>query len=120
MYVRITIHLTGRGLKDPALRSASQSQHMVCTKYRGLSGLDRVCLIVNRRSRTSQIIDFIYLCPVRLAHIMTDNLEIVLAQQMPHILFASCIKVIEADNVIALFYQALTQMGTNKTCSTSN
>jgi hypothetical protein len=51
---------------------------------------------------------------------MTDNLEIVLAQQMPHILFASCIKVIEADNVIALFYQALTQMGTNKTCSTSN
>jgi hypothetical protein len=120
MHIRITIHLTGRSLKDLTLRSASQSQHVVSTKYRGLSGLDRVCLIVNRRSRTSQVIDLIYLCPIRLTHIMTDNLEIVFAQQMPYILLASRIEVIKTDNVVTFFYQAFTQMGTNKACSASN
>ena len=51
---------------------------------------------------------------------MTDNLEIVFAQQMPYILLASRIEVIKTDNVVTFFYQAFTQMGTNKACSATN
>jgi hypothetical protein len=104
VYVRIAIDLTGRRLKDLTLRSAGETQHVIGSKHRGLGSLDRVCLIIDRRSRTSQIVDLIYLSPIWLAHIMTYNLKIGFTQQMPHVLFTACVEVVETDHVITIFY----------------
>ena len=50
---------------------------------------------------------------------MAHNLEIVFTKQMPHVLFTTCIKVIQADHIITFLYQALTKMRADKASSTS-
>ena len=74
MYGRITIDLTRGSLQYLALSSAGQSQHVVCSDDISLSGLYWVMLIMNRRSWTRQIVDFIHFCPIGLAHVMTRQI----------------------------------------------
>ena len=108
MYIRITIHLTGRSLKNLTLRSASQSQHVVSTKYRSLSRLYRVCLIIYRWGRTCQIIDLVHLSPIWIDHIVAHHFEIRLTDQVPHVLLRAAVEVVETDYVVPLIHQSFT------------
>ncbi len=61
-------------------------------------------LIVYRRCRTSQIIDFIHFSPIWLTNIMANYLKIRTTYQMPYIFLASCIEIIKTDNIITFIY----------------
>jgi len=72
----------------------------------------------NKQERQGKIIYFINLSPIRLADIMADNLKIRLTNKMPNVFFATCIKIIQTDNIIAFIDQSLTKMRANKTGAT--
>lgn len=55
----VSVNLTGRRLKDFAVETCGEAQHVDRPMYRRLSGLNRIVLVIFGRRRTGQIVDFI-------------------------------------------------------------
>jgi len=73
MDFRVTVHFRGGGLKNLRLNPFGQPQHVNGPMYRGLGGLDRVKLVMNRRGGTGKIVNFINLYVERKSNIMTTG-----------------------------------------------
>ena len=61
MNLRIAVNLAGRGLENPGPDPLGQAEHIDRAVDRGLGGLHRVVLVVDRRGGTGEIVDFIHL-----------------------------------------------------------
>ena len=72
----VTINLTRRGLKNLGSDPLCKTEHIDRTMYAGLSGLNRIKLIVNGRRRASKIINLIGLNIERKGHVMSHQLKI--------------------------------------------
>ncbi len=75
MHHWIAIDLGRRRLQDPRTHALGKTEHVDSTHDRRLDGLHGVVLIVNRRRRTSKVVDLVHLEEYRLSHVMTQQLE---------------------------------------------
>ena len=55
---------------------------------------------MDRRGRTCQVIDFVYLCVIGESNVVTDKFEIWAAKQMDDVFFPACKIVIQTDNIM--------------------
>jgi hypothetical protein len=65
-------------------------------------------LVMSWACRARQIVDLVHLYIKRLSHIMPDKFKVVIIHQMPDVIFTSCKKVVNADNVVALIKKFFT------------
>ena len=71
--LRIAVDLTRAGEQQPRSHPPRQAQHVVRAEKAGFGGLDRVELVVNRRSRASEMPDPIHLELDRFCDVVTDE-----------------------------------------------
>ena len=103
---RIAIHFTGRSLENLCFGSFSHPQHIHSSVNGGFHCLDGIILIMGRRCRTSQVIDLIDLGVIRRSYIMTNQLKVVILQQVTNIILTAGKIIIQANHIIALSHQA--------------
>jgi hypothetical protein len=82
-----------------------------------LRGLHRIKLVVNGRSRTGQIENFIDFDVERETNVMAHQLEARIRQQMMHVASRPGVEIIDAQNLIAAFQQAIAKVRSNKSRS---
>src|SRR5215831_2232768 len=85
----IAVDLAGRRLKNLCLESLAESQHVDRAVHAGLGCLHRIDLIVNRRSRTSKIVDLVDLHIERKGYVVAQKLEMRIAQKVRDIVLGS-------------------------------
>ena len=76
----ITVYFRCRGLKNSGPKSFGQAQHIDRAVDIDLGGLHRIILIVNRRSRTGQVINFVHFQIKGKGNIMSNQLEVGILQ----------------------------------------
>ena len=79
-----------------------------------LSCLDRIRLVVDRRSRTSQIVDLIDFDIERNADIVADQFKKRMVKERNDIFLRSCEKVIYAEDITPFGKKPFAEMGTEK------
>src|SRR5262249_38302445 len=79
--------------------------------------LHRIKLVVNGRSRTGQIENFIGLDVERETNVMAHQLEASIRQQMMHVASGPGVEIINAQNFVAAFQQAIAKVRSNKSGS---
>lgn len=96
MYVGIAVHFACRGLENLTPEPLGKAKQIDRPKHACLRGLDRVGLIMERRSRASEIEDLINLDVERMANVVAQALKMGMVDQMAHILAVAGIKIIDA------------------------
>ena len=112
--VGVAVNLAGRGLEHLRAEPLGQPEHVDRAVDAGFDRLDRVALVMNRRGGTRQIIDFIDLKVERKGHIVADQFEFRVVQQMADVPLAAGVEIIDADHVVAFFEQPFAEMGAEK------
>ena len=79
---RVAIYLAGRGLEDARAAAPGEIEHVDRAVHGGLHGLHGVVLVVHRARRAGEVEDAVHLQAQRLRHVVADELEIGLVQQM--------------------------------------
>jgi hypothetical protein len=65
-------------------------------------------------SWTSQMVNLINFQTNWFSDVMADHFKVRMIQPLEYVAFATCVKVIQANNFVSLTYQSINQMGTNK------
>jgi hypothetical protein len=105
---RITVYLRGRSLKDFGLYPLGESQHIDGTMDIYLGGLHRIVLVMDRRRRTGQIVNFIHFNIYRKRNIVPGKFKIGITKELNNVLFASGVEIIYAQDVATFFEKSLT------------
>ena len=82
MHLRIAVDFRGRGLQDFGAQPLRQSQHVDGAVDAGLGGLHRVVLVVDRGGGTGEIEDLVDFDIERKGHVVANQLEIVVVEQV--------------------------------------
>lgn len=106
----IAIHLARRGLKDARAAAPRKVQHVDGPVNGRLHGLHGIVLVMHRACRAGEVENPVHLEAQRLRHIVADELEIRLAQQMADIRLGAREQIVEADDVGAVGHQALAKV----------
>jgi hypothetical protein len=69
--------------------------------------VQRVELIVDRGGRASEIVDFVNLDIVGKTHVVADQFEAQLREQMAHVVARACVEIVNAEDFMASLKQAL-------------
>ena len=80
----------------------------------GLGRLHRIVLVVDRRGRTSQIVNLIGLDIERKGHIVADQIEAMVVDDAIDVAAGAGEKVIDTDDIGAVLEQALAQVRAEK------
>jgi hypothetical protein len=107
----IPVDLRSRGLKDLGLDSLRQPQHVDGPVNVHLGRLNRVVLIVNGRSRTRQVVDLIDLHIKREGNVVAKEFKIRIPQQMGDISFGARVEIVDAEDIVSILEETLTEMG---------
>jgi hypothetical protein len=75
---------------------------------------------MNRRGWTCQVIDLIHFSEERLNYIVANEFEIWITNEMPNVVFTPRKQIIQAQDVVPLIQQVITEMASNEPCSTCN
>ena len=75
MNLRVAINFRSRGLKNPSVHALGQPQHVDGAHHVGLDRLDGIVLVMNRRSRTGEIINLIDFQQDRFDHIVAHQIK---------------------------------------------
>jgi hypothetical protein len=92
----ITVDLAGGRLQDLRLKPLGQPQHVDRAVDGRLRRLHGIALVVDGRCRTREIVDFIDLDVERKGHIVPDQLEALVPDQILDIAPCACEKIIHA------------------------
>src|SRR5204863_8396505 len=95
MYVRIAVNLGSRRLENPRVDPLGETKHIHGTHHIGLDGLHGIVLVVNRRSRTGEIVDLIDLQKDRLNNIGPNQLEQPNNEQMLYVFGSTREEIVE-------------------------
>src|ERR1700747_439956 len=86
------------------------------------SSFDRNSSIVDRRSRTSEIIDTINtsieMFQIKIADIHTPKMEFLVCKEFLDVIEITCTKIIYYNNLVPFFHQFFYHVGTEKSCPT--
>ncbi|GCC46270.1 hypothetical protein chiPu_0030377 [Chiloscyllium punctatum] len=110
MDFRIAIDLRGRRLEDLCLHALGKTKHVDGAVNAGLGGLHRIELVMNRRSRTRQIVDLVHLDIERERDVVAHDLEPGIADQMRNVGPAAGEVIVDAEHIVALLDEPLAQM----------
>ena len=86
----------------------------------GFHGLHGVVLVVHRARGTGEVEDTVNLQAQRFRYIVTNELEIRLAQEMGDICLGAGEQVVEADDIRAVSHQAFAEMRADKSRSSGD
>ena len=96
------------------------AQHVDRADYRRLGGFDRVVLVVDRRCRAGEVVNLLDFGHIGVDDVVADDFEVGVFQQMADVALVSREVVVDADDVVALFKQAFTQVGTDESGTTGD
>ncbi len=82
MNVRIAVDLAGRGLKNLGFDALGETQHVDRAMHTGLQSLHWIELVVDRRCRARQIVNFVDLNIERQRDVAPHHFEARIGQQM--------------------------------------
>jgi len=108
---RVAIDLAGGGLKDLGPDPLGKTQHVDSAHDAGLDGLDRVVLIMNRGRGTGQVIYLIHLEKYGMDQVVTYEFKVGQADEMADIVLGSREEIIQAQHVLPVPGQAITEVG---------
>ena len=99
---RIAIDLAGRGLQDPAFQPLGEAEHVDRAVHRCLHRLDRVVLVMDRRSRTGEVVDLVDLDIEREADVVPQELEARVHVHMVEVALGRRKQIVDADHLMAV------------------
>ena len=67
-------------------------------------------LVMDRASRTSQIVNLIHFHVERKGYVVAHKLKIGLVKQMGHVVACACVKVINTEHVIPTLHQTVAKV----------
>ena len=114
MDLRITIDLRGGCLEYPCAGALREAQHIDRAVDRGLGGLYGVVLVMDRARRAREVIDLVHLEVQGKRHVVTDELKPVVIKQVADVVLGASEEVVDADDLVALTQQPVTQVGAQK------
>src|SRR4029079_8945618 len=114
MHRRITIDLRCRSLQDFGTHAFGKAKHVNGAVYRRLRRLHRLILVMNRRCGTCEIVDLIDLEIDRECHVVTDEFEALLANEVLYVAARAGEKIVDADDFRAPRQQMVAQMRTEE------
>src|SRR5258708_10434217 len=117
MLLRVAVNFAGRGEQDSRVHALGESEHVDRAHHGGLDGLHRIVLVVHRRSGARETEDAIDFQQYRLDHIMADEFEVAVAEQVHDVGALAAEKIVEADNFLPVVEQALAKMRAEKSCA---
>jgi len=101
-------------LKDSGIHALGQAEAIYRAHDRGLGRLDRIVLVVHRRSRAREIVDLIDFQFEGIHDIMSHQLEIRIFEQVRDIAFTPGKEVVHTDHFVALEEESFRKMGAEK------
>ena len=110
MNVWITVDLRGGSLKDTSLNPLGETKAVNGSDHGGLHRLDRIILVVRRRSRAGKVIDTVYLELEWIDHIMAYEFKAGIPDKMLDIGLAPGKEIVEADDFMPLLDEAVAEM----------
>ena len=113
----ITVDLAGRRLEDFAFEALCETQDVDRTMDRGLGGLHRIVLVMNRGCRAGEIVNLICLNIERKRYIVADEFKVAVVEQMLNVPLRSREEIVEAEDLRPLRQQSLAEMRTQESCS---
>ena len=119
MHSRVAIDLRCRSLEDFHFQAFGEAQHVDRADHAGLGRLHRIELIMDRRCGAGEIVDLIHFDKQRMRHIVPQEFEIPVVEQMMNIATLAGEKIIDAENFVAALENSVAKMGAQKTRSTS-
>ncbi|KAM0954390.1 hypothetical protein DsansV1_C01g0010531 [Dioscorea sansibarensis] len=120
MLERITIDFAGACEKETGAHTLSESEHVQSSNHVRYDRLDGIELVMNRRSRASEVIDLIDLEKQWLDNVMADQLEVRVSEVMHNVLLPPREEVINNDDAITSRHQPIHEMATHKPRPTGN
>ncbi len=102
----VAVDFGRRGVEDARLGLERQFQHVHHPDEGGLDGFDGVALIVDRRGGTGQVVDLVELPPEGLRHIMQNEGEAAVVQQIVDVGLGAREEVVEYRDLVVLGQQA--------------
>ena len=120
MDVRIAVDFAGRGLEDLGFDALREPQHVDRAVHAGLERLHRIELIVNRRGRAGQIVDFVDLDIKTHRDVVAHDFEARVGQEMLDVLASAGIIIVDAKNLVAFGQKPLAKMRANETRAARN
>ena len=106
----IAVDFARRRLENLAAKPLGKTKYIDCAMNRRLGRLNRVVLIVDRRSWTGQIVDLVDLELERVGHIVPHEFETGVSEQVLDVDFPSSEKVVDCNDVMAISQQTIAQM----------
>ena len=120
MDVGVAINLAGGGLENLCPDALGQTEHVDRAVDAGLGGLHRVVLVMDRRGRTGQVVDFIHLDVQRESDVVPHEFETLVLHQRQDIGLGAGEQIIGANDVMPLIEQDLAEVRTEKTGAAGN
>ena len=117
---RVAVYFGSRSLQDFCVVAVGDGEHVHGAYDRGLRRLDRVVLVVDRRCRAGEVVNLLDFGHIGVDDVVADDFEVGVFQQMADVALVSREVVVDADDVVALFKQAFTQVGTDESGTTGD
>lgn len=114
VHVWVAVDLAGGGLQYPRTSPLGKPEHVDRSVHAGLGGLDRVVLVVHRRGRAGQVVDAVHLHVERKCHVVADELEAGVVQQVADVVLATGEEVVQADHLVPVGQEPPAQVGANE------
>ena len=116
MLHRIAVDFTCGSLENAATQALGQAEHVDRAVHRGLGGLDRIVLVVDRRGRAGQVPDFVDFQEQRKSHVVAHEFEARMGVQMLDIALGAGEQIVHAQHfVVRILQQAIAQVRAQKT-----
>ena len=97
-------------MEDLRLRLEGEFHHVHHADEGGLDRLHGVALVVDRRGRAGEVVDFVELAPERLRHVMEDEGEAAVGQQVVDVRLGAGEEVVEDRHLVAFVEKAFREM----------
>ena len=107
---RIAVDLARRRVEHARLRLQRELEHVHRPEHRTLRRLDGVLLVVDWRSGAGEVVDFVELPPERLRHVVEDEREALVAQELVDVLLRSREEVVESRNLVTVGEKPFAEM----------
>ena len=110
----IAIYFAGGGLKNTAFEPLGEAEHVDSSVHRRLGRLYGIVLIMDRRSWTSEIVNFVRFDVERERHVVAHEFEARVSVEMLHVSLGACEQIVDAQHLVSLFQQAINEMGSKE------
>ena len=107
MDIGVAVNLAGGSLQDARLQALGEPQHIDRAMHAGLQCLHRVVLVMDGRCRAGKVVDLIYFDIKREGHIMADQFEVRVIQQLFDIGLVAGEEIIGAEHLMPCFQQGI-------------